>query len=211
MFSFVKQHKILCAVVACNLIVILIAVLVIVMHQTKTATIDVYAVPSNAIVELNGKRFENYTTNEVTPGEYHVKISADNLQVKEYDITIENGSFVRLWDYLVGENESFDYYIEHAEEVPALSRITDEKAKNFVAYYDKIAAIRDQLPLEYYERTDPANTFGVFIEESEKECHGYIVCLVVYGGERHRDIAMKLIKDAGFEPTNYQIEFEGGE
>ena len=211
MIEFIRQHKIVAMIVVLNILAILIAVLVVVMHKATNASVDIYVLPSEATIELNGKRFDNFSSYNLMPGEYRVKISMDGMQTREYDLTLEDNGFERVWNYLLSDNGSFDYYISHPDEAPLLTKFrSDENVKKFMEYHDKVVSIRDALPLEYYERSDPNNQMGVFIEEDGEECSGVLLCLVVYGGEQHKNIALDLIKNAGYNPDDYRIRFEEG-
>lgn len=209
MFSFVRRHKILSFVVLANIIAVLAVILVIVIHNSKTAVVDVKVAPINATVELNGKKFDNFESYNVAPGEYHVRISMDGMQTKEYDIDLASDGFIRIWNYLLDDSGGFSYYETHPEDEVTLAEVADDEAsQNFVEKYNSIFSIVDVLPLEYYDRSDPNNPIGVYIEQSDAECDK-IVCLMVYGGEENRAIANELITEAGYEPNNYGIQFIG--
>ena len=209
MLELFRRHKIISAAIALNVIAILVVVLLIVVHRTKTVSIDVYVAPSDATIELNGKKFDNFASYNLMPGEYHVSISMDGMKTKEYDLALENDGFARIWEYLVDDNDSLDYYLKNPDEISILTKFSDdEEVKKVIEYYDKVVSIRDALPLEYYDRSDPDNSVGVFVEEDMDECANKILCLVIYGGEKNRDIALNLIREAGYNPDDYGIRFE---
>ena len=211
MLNFIKRHLLASALVLVNVIAIVIVTVAVFFDSARTATIDIQVAPSEAVIELNGKAYENFETHDVLPGDYHVKISMDGMQTKEYDVRLADDGFLQLWDYLLDENGGFDYYIINPEEEIVLSNIAkDEQSKAFVEEYDNIHSISDVLPLEYYDRSDPNNPIGVFVEESESEC-AEIICLVAYGGEENREIVNNLIVEAGFNPDDYNVQFAGGE
>ena len=209
MLELIRRHKIISAAIALNVIAILVVVLLIVVHRAKTVSIDIYVAPSDAIIELNGKKYDNFSSYNLMPGEYHVSISMDGMKTKEYDLVLENDGFARIWEYLVDDDGSLNYYLENPDEISILTKFSDdEEVKRVIEYYDKVVSIRDALPLEYYDRSDPDNSVGVFVEEDINECIDKILCLVIYGGEKNRDIALGLIKEAGYNPDDYGIRFE---
>ena len=209
MLELIRRHKIISAVVALNVIAVLVVILLVVIHRAKTVSIDVYVAPSEATIELNGKKFDNFASYNLMPGEYRVSISMDGMKTKEYDLALENDGFARIWEYLVDDNDSLDYYLKNPDEISILTKFSDdEEVKKVIEYYDKVVSIRDALPLEYYDRSDPDNSVGVFVEEDMNECIDKILCLVIYGGEKNRDIALGLIKEAGYNPDDYGIRFE---
>ena len=209
MLDYIRHHKIVSAVIALNVIAILIAILFVVIHNAKTAAVDIYVAPSKATIELNGKNYDNFASYNLMPGDYHVKISMDGMKTEEYDLILENDGFVRIWKYLVDDNGSLDYYLKNPDEIAILAKFNDDKdANSVVEYYNKVVSIRDALPLEYYDRSDPNNSIGVFVEEDMNECNDKILCLVIYGGEENRAKALDLIKEAGYNPDDYGIRFE---
>lgn len=210
MFNFIRNHKVLSLLLFLNVVAVLVVVLVIVIHNTKTTTVDIMVAPMDAVVELNGTRYENMRSHNVVPGEYHVKISMDGMRTKEYDFNLERDGFVRIWEYLLSADGSFDYYLSHPEDEAVLENIIDEDdraAQNFIAEYQRIARINEILPLEYYDNENPADPIGIFIEQSKDICKDKVNCLSVYGGEKHQDIAFKMISDAGYSPDDFDVVF----
>ena len=164
MLDYIRRRKIASAVIALNVIAVLIAILFVVIHNAKTASVDIYVAPSEATIELNGKNYDNFASYNLMPGDYHVKISMDGMKTEEYDLILENDGFARIWKYLVDDNGSLDYYLKNPDEIAILAKFNDDKdANSVVEYYNKVVSIRDALPLEYYDRSDPNNSIGVFV------------------------------------------------
>ena len=209
MLDYIRRHKIASVVIVLNVIAILIAILLVVIHNTKTASVDIYVAPSEATIELNGEKYDNFASYNLMPGDYHVKISMDGMKTEEYDLSLGDNEFARIWKYLVDDDGSLDYYLKNPDEISILAKFSDdENVEELIEHYNKVVSIRDVLPLEYYDRSDPDNSIGVFVEEDMNDCDGKILCLVIYGGEDNRDIATSLIKEAGYDPDDYGIRFE---
>ncbi|MBR2766660.1 hypothetical protein IKD67_01050 [Candidatus Saccharibacteria bacterium] len=208
MFNFIKQHKALSLLLFLNVVAVLIVILIIVIHNSKTATVDIMVTPYDAVVELNGARYENMRSHNIVPGDYHVKISMEGMQTKEYDFSIERDGFVRIWNYLLGMDGGFEYYLNHPNDEIILEKVVDDDTgRNFVDKHRRIVNIDEVLPLEYYDNDDPADPVAIFIEQAKDICGDNIGCLSVYGGEKHKDIAFKLIRDAGYSPDDFDIIF----
>ena len=210
MFNFIKQHKALSLLLFFNIVAVLLVILIIVIHNSKTATVDIMVTPYDAVVELNGARYENMRSHNIVPGDYHVKISMEGMQTKEYDFSVEKDGFVRIWNYLLDANGGFDYYLSHPDDEMMLENIIDEEdraAKSFIAKYQIVSKVDEILPLEYYNNDDPADPIGIFIEQSKDICKDKVNCLSVYGGEKHQDIAFKMISDAGYSPDDFDVVF----
>ena len=109
-------------------------------------------------------------------------------------------------------DDDFYYYMTHPDEEMILADVVannaeDKKAKEFVEDYAHKVGILNELPLEYYDRSDVNHPIGVYIEQKEGDCNDAVVCLVVYGGEETKEVALGLIKEAGYNPDDYDIEF----
>lgn len=215
MFNYIRNHKVLSAILAIDLIVVLVVVLIIVMHHSKTATIDVLVVPSEATVRLNGKEYENLTSYEVTPGDYHAEISMEGMETKEFDFELQEGGFQRVWAYLLDNEGGFSYYLTHTDQVASLREVADdEKSKEFLARYDRLSAINDVLPLTFSNTYDENATEIVSISidwGDEEGCTAQDFCLVIsdYTGKNHEK-ALSMIREAGFNPDDYEIRFKEG-
>ena len=219
MLEFIKRHKI-ATLVTINLVALVIAIVIIIIHLAKTATIDINVAPNDATLTLNGRKYDNNTSHDVLPGNYHVKIAMDGMQAKEYDITLEKNGFVRIWDYLLDEKGGFDYYLSHPEDELALAEIVkddDKTAKAFIVQYEKTIGIFDQLPIIDQTPSTIGDIYGVrymydvltLENGAEKEQCQKPFCLYAKDtlGERE-EYVKDLIYGLGFDPNDYQIIYE---
>ena len=213
MFSFVKRHKIVSVVILLNLILIAVVIAVIVMHNAKTATVDIKVAPLEAEIRLNGQRYDNFQSYDVLPGEYRVEISMEGMETKEYDITLENNGFERIKTYLVGVDGGFDYYLRHPEAEAVLAQVIDDSdtvAKEFVEKYESVSAIADILPYNYDAYVDNyAYYVNYEIAKDERDDCRKIVCLRIldYTGGNEQ-AAINTIIEQGFNPDDYEIVYE---
>lgn len=211
MLNFVVRHKLLATLFFLNIIIVLVAVLVVLIAKSHTAILDIYIAPSEVTIEINGRQYDNFASYNMRPGDYHAKISMDGMQTKEFDFVLKDDELKRLWTYLVDENGGFGFYMTNPDDEMVLEKVADDdESQQFIDKYERTSGILDELPLEYYDRsgTDPV---GIYIEQSENECTGSLLCLVVYGGEKNRMLAEGLIREAGYDPSDYKLVFEGGE
>lgn len=212
MFDFIKRHRLACAFMAVDVIILLIVALIVVYNNAKSAVVDIYVAPSNALIELNGEEYDNFSSQSVFPGDYHVKISMDGMQTKEFDLSLNGGGFGKVRTYLVGTDGGFGYYVDNPDEEMVLAEVANDKeSKEFVEKYNHTRSILNDLPLEYYDRSNPNNPIGVFVEQDTNDCKGYVVCLVAYGGKENSSIVEGLIREAGFEPSEYRITYGMGD
>ena len=215
MINFIKRHKVLCLVVFLNVIAFLVAILMIVMHNAKTATIDIKVAPSEAIIKLNGVKYNNFESYNITPGEYQVDISMDGMRTKNFSVNIEDGELERIWTYLLDENDSFSYYVYHPEDAVLLSDLADDQAKAFIEDYNRVQGIQEQLPLTYSNTFDQEATEIISINirwGEEGECKEKPYCLVVndYTGKNGEKV-MSMIREAGYNPEDFEIIMRTGD
>ena len=214
MFNYIKQHKVLSLVLFFNLVAILVVIVIIVIHNLKTATISIRVAPVAATVELNGAKYENLESHNVAPGDYHVKISMEGMQTKELDFSIGEDGFVRVWDYLLNSNGSFDYYLNHREDELLLKDIIskdDIAAQSFIVEYERMFSISNVLPIMFDSYTDDFayyTRYEIEFDDSRDDCPK-IFCLVIEdntGGNEQK--AMDKIKELGYNPDDYEIKYE---
>ena len=212
MLEFIKRHKI-ATLVTINLVALVIAIVIIIIHLAKTATIDINVAPNDATITLNGKKYDNNTPHDILPGNYHVKIAMDGMQAKEYDITLEKNGFVRIWDYLLDEKGGFDYYLSHPEDEFALAEIVkddDKTAQAFIAKYENITSILDILPYDYDAYTDDFSEYVQYrIYQNPNDNCDKAVCLIIEdntGGNEQR--AKDKLKEMGYNLDDYNIAYE---
>lgn len=211
MFNFIKNHKVISLVAFLNVVLILVVILIIVMHNAKTAVIDIYVAPVEANITINGKNYENFNSYDVMPGDYHAVIAMEGMQTKEVDFTLEDDGMYHLWEYLLDENGGFDYYLTRQNDELALAKVAnDDAAKKFVAEYEKVAEITNILPIQYDAYTDNYAYYIRYkiIQDMREDCDR-IVCLIIEdntGGNEQR--AKDKIKEEGYNPSDYDITYE---
>ena len=140
------------------------------------------------------------------------------MQTKEYDLSIENNEFVKIKQYLLDSDGGFSYYAKHVNDMKTLEQFADDdsKVKDFIEKNNKILSIDEVLPLTFsntYEvGADDIVSIYIFWGDTD-DCNYDNMCLIVddYTGKNH-DKALTIIREAGFNPEDYEIVFrEGGE
>ena len=203
-----KQHRWVAVLVLVNILAVIVVIGLIIFNNMRTAAVDITVAPSEAVIELNGRKYDNLGSYDILPGEYRVKISMEGMQTKEFDLILASDGFAKIETYLVDENGSFDYYWTHQGDEVLLAEVANDKdSKAFVEKYNKVTGIVNLLPLEYYDREDPNNPVGIFIDQDEDICQDDAICLSVYGGEKHKELALSLISEVGYNPDDYNVVF----
>lgn len=214
MFNFIKRHKALSLLLFLNVVAVLVAVLVIVIHNSKTATVDIKVAPIDATVELNGTKYENLQSHNIAPGDYQVKISMEGMQTKEFEISVENDGFVRIWTYLLDENGGFEYYMDHSDDAEILKDVADDEAKAWLEELSRVWGIREVLPLTFSNTFEENATEVVSISVrwgENDECNEKAYCLIIHDFTgNNTEKALSMIRDAGYNPNDYELVFEKG-
>ena len=212
MFSFVRKHVALCTVVFLDLAIILGVVLLIMLHGTKTSTIDFMVAPSGAEISVNGQVIERNSSYNTEPGDCHIVISMNGMQTKEIDITLEDDEHKTVKEYLEDEGGGFSYYTKNPNEIVTLEQVADEKARKFLDEYNKLSSIRNVLPLTFSNTYD--SNSGEIVSISIKwgqggSCEKNDYCLVItdFTGKNHEK-ALSMIREAGFNPDDYELVFK---
>lgn len=218
MLSFIRSHKIISGVILINVIAVAWLIAAIIIHDKKTAMIDIMVAPSDAKILINGRNYDNFSSANFLPGEYKAEISMEGMQTRTIDFTLNDNDFYRLYVYLLDNDGGFKYYDSRVEEVRKLETIAkfnadDEELNKYIEEFNRIYGILDVLPLYY------GGESGVYIDEagirydeqSGKIIRGSkcdsIVCLEVYSENKDRDSVNNLIREAGYEPNKYTIFF----
>lgn len=213
MLSFVRNHKVISIVIAVNLVAVMVLVIAFIIHNSKTATIDILVAPENATIEINGKAYENYQSYNLAPGDYTAVISMEYMQIREISFTLNDDDFYRLNTYLLSQDGSFEYYEYNHEDEQLLEKIAtkdDKEAQAFIEHYKQLYNITEVLPLEYSVRAEDNNgeVVSISVHQYDGACFD-IVCLEIsdYTGKNH-DMAIQMIKDAGYNPDDYTVTYK---
>ena len=214
MLEFIKRHKTISGLICANIIAIIVVIVVIIVHNAKTATIDINVAPADATITLNGARYDNFKQHDILPGDYHVRITMDGMQPKEYDISLENNGFARIWNYLLSEDGSFDYYLTHPDDELILAEVApedDEAAQAFIDSYNKKASLIDVLPIEYAHFTDDFayyTQYSIELDFDKEDCARVLCLLIKDNTGGNEQSARNKIKEYGYDPADYEITYE---
>ena len=148
----------------------------------------------------------------------------DGMTTKTIELDLATDDFYKLYTYLLDADGTFAYYETHPSEVDALEQLglNDTALTNFVDRYNNIYSIVNKLPLQLYNRTDdPATTWGVYVDQygisTSDEMENTednlaskcptIMCLEAYVNNTSNEVVYDLIREAGYNPDDYQITF----
>lgn len=214
MFNFVRNHKAISALICLNIVAIILVTTIIIIHHAKTATVSINVAPEQATITLNGREYENSQSYDLLPGNYHVRISMDGMQAKEYDITLDTNDFARIWTYLVDASGGFNYYLSHPQDFNILTEVAaddDQAAQDFITEYHQKISFQDLLPIDYDAYTDDYayyTQYHIYYDYDNDNCPK-ILCLIIEDNTGGNEQAAKdKIKELGYNPDDYNLDYQ---
>jgi hypothetical protein len=206
-----------------DVLIVLAIIGVLIWNATKTATVNFSIAPIDAKITLNGQGDYKNGTYKLHPGNYEVTVSRDGLESKTFDLELKSGYVTTLAAFLTGENNNFEFYElkDNYASFQKLSEIAsagnnqttdqDTSAEGFIADLKNRQSISKVLPIKDYIYAEPeinAPTAGFAIRYGEEGCERTACLLVSYFGDGYEESVAQAIKDAGYNPTGYQILYE---
>ena len=208
-----------------DVIAIIAIIAIMVFNSTKTATVSFDVAPVDAKIQLNGQGDYKNGSYQVHPGTYEVTISHDGLETKTFTVDLPSGYVATVATFLTGPNNDLSFYElkdnylsyqKLASIASAENNITtdhDTSAEEFIADFGRKISILEVLPIKGYVHADPAvsaSTAGFTIRDGrDREICEKTTCLLVnYYGTDYEESVMEKIKEAGYDPVDYQIFYE---
>lgn len=192
-----SNKKILTIGIGAFLIVLLIAIFYLIFRPN--AELIVVTAPSQAAIRLDGKKIQNGARG-IRAGKHTLELSQEGLETKTQEFEIASGETKSINLYL----EDFSYYLQNEEDIKLLGLIGDEKAKQFASDYWTAKSILDILPITLVG--DDAETFSRL--ENGKDCTRSYCLKITDHGEELKAKTLEKIKSLGFNPDDYEIQYE---
>lgn len=189
-------------------ILTVVSVVMIVLDAKYSATLEILVAPSAAKITVDGKEYKNGTY-KMEPGEVTVKITMDGFITKELPALLTRGGTTKLYTYLIPENESMDWYLEHPEEQMLLNTIGDARAAAASAEYLTENPIVKVLPLIYANYDENWNYTEYRVDGGDfEECEREFCLRVTDTTGGNYEAALELIRENGFSPEDYEIVYQ---
>ncbi len=190
---------------------ILVAVGLFVNSLRFSAELKIVVAPTFAKVEINGRKFSSEEIAKVEPGETTAKITADGFQSQEINLNIVEDGENNLYAYLLPEgDEGLSWYAKDDAEGMRLTAVSDALSDIERAEYLKRYPITAMLPLQVVEETSEKYTWRTYRIDSGKfeGCQSdFCVKITDETGGNH-DAALQKIRDAGYNPDDYEIIYQ---
>lgn len=189
------------------LVIIGISVYFIIRNIQMNATLDLLVTPLSAKIEINGRIYKN-GEHKFDPGEINVEITKEGFKTQNYVINLPANETTKLYTYLVQNDGSLNWYLDHQEDEAILMQIggieATEESEKYTEQNPVVAAIpiivEEYKNGIYYDfRVD-----GGMFENCKKD-----FCLKIsdVGGNGY-ERALEEIRKRGYNPENYEILYE---
>ena len=188
--------------------IILVSIIFIIIDSGKNATLDIIVSPLSAEIKIDGKEYKNGTY-QFEPGEVEVEITKDGFTSERKTILLEPNKTTKLYTYLMPIDGSFDWYLNHEEDMMILNTIGDAEANADSASYREKYPIIEILPIQFvdydknWELTEFRIDGGMF-----DECEGTFCLKITDTTGGNYEKAIQMIKEKGFNPDDYEIIYE---
>ena len=181
-----------------------------VVDKQKTASLKILIAPSKAVVERNNKEYKSNGTFRLRPGSYTAKIIADGFISQEVTLDLKKDQTESLYIILNPTAENEDWYNQHQ---------TDSNIANIISDYYANLSLQD-----YRDKYPIVNILPILVVEVDKTTYDWTEYRIDYGkfDKCRSDFCLKItdstggnydkavnkIKEAGYNPEEYQILYE---
>lgn len=205
MKNFYKKHPFL-SLGLVTLIVVVAALFITALSLKDTTEIEIKVAPASATILISGKSYENGTY-RIPSGKHEVKIEKDGFITKEF--IFDTSTNDKLYAFLLGPNDDYSWYLSHPEDALILTSIGDYESALKSSSYQSKYPIMSALPIIYAHYDENYNYTEYRIDGGSFAGCDTDFCLKITdttGG--NYEAATQKIKDASFNPDDYQILYE---
>ena len=205
LFNIIKKYPLI--FVGLSLLIFFTIILVVAaLNLRANVEIELLVAPSSATTTIDGKKYQNGKFN-IEPGEHRVHIEKEGFITQ--DFSFNTMSTTKIYTYLHQTDGSFSWYQNHSEDSLLLTKVGDYLSDQEATTYSKKYPIMEALPFVYANYDKDYNYTEFRIDGGEFDGCNTNFCLKITdttGG--NLNLAKSKIKDAGFNPDDYQIIYE---
>jgi len=168
--------------------------------QGNSVPVSVVVVPSDAAVKVGDTTYKNKTSVRLEPGTYTVTVSKDGFESTTQTIVVQKAYTDSIVAGLLPKSESAtQWYKTHQ----SLYQELEGKAGDLIEEKSKV--FNDMYPITKYLPIQKAIYTIGYKQVSNDPTKGIII--TINAGEGYREAALQEIRDLGFKPGEYTIEF----
>ena len=201
--KFIKQHKAIFTLGILDMFFIISLIAIFLIHNSKTATIDILFAPASARLTINGHEYQSGAY-RVSPGELNGELSMEGLKTKTFSIEAIEDHTTKIYLYLTGKDDDFTYYENNEADFLLLETVGDEKAKVFI---DKMS-IKNFLPYEYATQNPDTLIYNQFnVETDTIDCPNKFCIQIVDISGGNEELAYDKFTEMGFNLNDYEVYY----
>ena len=233
--SFLKYEKFfrigLIAIIAIALILIIVLGIVVpaIQKANQATTVEFGIAPSSATITVNGETYSSGVYDNFAPGTYTAEITATGFESKTVNFTVVEHEANTVFAYLYNYAEGLDFFLASDVDIAILRKIDDAEVQAWLAAYDQMLSIRDQLSyevtVEYTQTFQYSDLDGSMLTDTRlastqvtindgsalSNCP-YAFCLQVTPNGISEDLAAPEVESAivemGYNPDDYYIIYQ---
>lgn len=196
--EFIRTHKLIVSIIGIFLLIVVILSIATFISRIGKEQVGVYLVPSDAHLTVNGQEHRPGTT-YLEPGDYKVKAEKDGFASYEETVQITQSNTTNIDIALTPvSDEAKKWQQDNMEGYFAFEGRAGEQAVTEGIAFSEKNPIVDHLPFSNY-----VYTVGYRADPDVQD--GIIITIDTITG--YRQAGIRKIRELGFDPTDYKIEF----
>lgn len=201
-----KLNPLILWAIIVDIVVIAVIVAINIINSKRNAIFDILIAPVDATITVDGVEFKNGTY-KFFPGQHEVKIVADGFTTKTTTVNLEENKTVKLYTFLVPENNEYIKYAYNPENITVLMKVGqgNQRVEEFIDDYNLQMALIEKLPYAY---SDAEGRRFTILDITDDECKK-IVCLSVtdISGEGNYSFAKQYLSEKGLNEQYYDLSY----
>ena len=194
---------------AIGILVAFIAVILI--NGSNKTKVEIRVAPADANITINGKTYKNGTYDlPVGEAKVHIDFGADFVaQDFSMDIPANSKEPVKLYTFLIQRDGKTTWYDTHESDAILMNTIGDYLAGEEAKRFNEAHPITEKLPIIYANYDQEFNYREYRIDGGKfEQCKSDFCLKITDTTGDNLEAAKKAIKDAGFNPADYEIIYE---
>lgn len=165
-----------------------------------TTPVEISVIPGDALVKINDENFSNKKTAHLKPGSYSIVISKEGFETDKQNLVIKEGdskaSIISMptptsSEALLWAEGNTDKYLALEGKV---GKASTQQGQDFIKKHPIIEALPIQKAI-----------FSIGYKSIDTRGDDIIITINAYEG--FREAALEEIRDQGYDPSDYKIEF----